>query len=108
MNTFASIALAAAVAVYVVDVSGFTESWRRLLARWLQVKALRPLPPFDCGKCASFWTGIVTAAVLRDLTLATAAFSALCSLLALPAGQVMLFIREGLTQLIGRLWTTLK
>lgn len=108
MTTFASITLAAAVAVYVVDVSGFTESWRALLARWLRVKALRPLPPFDCGKCAAFWTGIITAAVLHDLSLATVALSALCSLLALPAGQFMLFIRESITALIGRLWTTLK
>ena len=106
MNTYATMALAAAVAVYVVDVSGFTDSWRALLARLLRVKALRPLPPFDCGKCASFWTAVITAAVLGELSVVTVAFSALLSLLSLPAGQLMLFIREGLAALIGRLWTT--
>ena len=36
----------------------------------------------------------------------TVAFAALCSLLSLPAGQLMLFIREGLTKIIDKLWTT--
>ena len=106
MNDYIVITLAALTAVYVVDVSGFTQSWRSLLARWLQVKSLRPLPPFDCGKCASFWTAVITAACLNHLTVDTVAFAALLSLLSLPAGQMMLFIREGLTELIARLWTT--
>lgn len=106
MNTYLQMTLAALVAVYVVDVSGFTDAWRGALARLLRVKVLRPLPPFDCGKCASFWTAIITAAVLRDLTVATVAAAALLSLLSLPAGQIMLFIREGLCALINRLWTT--
>lgn len=106
MNTYLQMILAALVAVYVVDVSGFTESWRDGLARLLHVKTLRPLPPFDCGKCAAFWTAIVTAAVLRDLSVATVALAALLSLLSLPAGQIMIFIREGLCALVNRLWDT--
>jgi len=106
MNTYATLALVAAVTVYVVDVSGFTDSWRSLLARLLRVKTLRPLPPFDCGKCATFWACIVTAAILGDLSVLTVAASAAASLLSLPAGQLLLFIREGLTSLITRLWTT--
>ena len=106
MNIYLQMALVAAVTVYVVDVSGFTDSWRSLLARALHVKTLRPLPPFDCGKCASFWTAVITAACLNHLTVDTVAFAALLSLLSLPAGQMMLFIREGLTELIARLWTT--
>ena len=106
MNTYITITLAALTAVYIVDVSGFTDSWRAALARLLRVKALRPLPPLDCGKCMAFWTAVVTAAVLGQLNVKTVAFAALLSLLSLPAGQLMLFIREGLATLIGRLWTT--
>lgn len=106
MNTYLQMTLAALVAIYIVDVSGFTDAWRGALARLLHVRDLRPLPPFDCGKCASFWTAVITAAVLRDFTLAAVAFAALLSLLSLPAGQLMLFIREGLCALINRLWTT--
>lgn len=103
MNTYLAMTLAALVAVYVVDVSGFTDSWRAALARLLRVRDLRPLPPFDCGKCAAFWTAIVTAVVLRDFTLPAVALAALLSLLSLPAGQLMIFIREGLAALINTL-----
>jgi hypothetical protein len=107
MNTYLQMTIAALVAVYVVDVSGFTDAWRDGLARLLRVKTLRPLPPFDCGKCAAFWTAIITAAVLHDFTLTAVAVAALLSLLSLPAGQVMLFIREGLCAIINALerWT---
>lgn len=103
MTTIATIAVTTAVAVYIVDVSGFTDAWRDALARLLRVRTLRPLPPFDCGKCAAFWTGIVTAAVMGDLTPVTVAVSAAASLLSLPAAQAMLFIREGLCRLINSL-----
>ena len=106
MHAYIEITLAALVAVYVVDVSGFTDSWRAALARLLHVRELRPLPPFDCGKCAAFWTAIITAAILGELSVTTVALAALLSLLSLPIGQAMIFIREGLAALIDRLWTT--
>ena len=106
MNLYIELTLLALVTVYAVDVSGFTDSWRDALARALHVRQLRPLPPFDCGKCATFWACVIWAAVRGRLGIDTVAFAALCSLLSLPAGQLMLFIREGLTTLIGRLWTT--
>lgn len=108
MNAYLDMALAALVAVYVVDVSGFTDSWRAALARLLRVKALRPLPPFDCGKCAAFWTAIVVALCAGQFTFATVAFAALLSLLSLPAGQIMIFIQESLCALADKLtqWTT--
>ena len=106
MHAYIEIILAALVAIYVVDVSGFTDSWRAALARLLHVRELRPLPPFDCGKCAAFWTAIITASVLGEFSVTTVALAALLSLLSLPIGQAMIFIREGLAALIDRLWTT--
>ena len=57
MTATLQLLLLAASVTYIVDVSGFTESWRALLARMLHIRPenLRPLPPFDCGKCATFW-----------------------------------------------------
>ena len=76
--------LAALVAVYIVDVRGFTESWRIGLARLLRINMLRPLPPFDCGTCMAFWAAIG------------------CSLFSVPVGKFMMMIREWLSVLIGR------
>lgn len=87
---------AAAVAVYVVDVSGFTDAWRGALAGLLgiDVRRLRPLPPFDCGKCAAFWVCIAWAAFTGEFSLGTVAFSALMSWAAPVLSELMLALRE--------------
>ena len=105
MNELIQLTIAAAVAVYIVEVSGFTEAWRGLIARRLGIteKALRPLPPFDCGKCAAFWTCIIFSAVDGSFSLVTVAWAALMSLLALPAGQLMELIRDTASVLLSRL-----
>ena len=100
---FIDLMLVAVVTIYIVDVSGFTESWRSALARMLHVKALRPLPPFDCGKCACFWACIIYSACVGEFSLVTIAFSALLSLLSIPIGQILIFVREGLNWLINKL-----
>lgn len=98
------ITLVALIAVYVVDVSGFTESWRSALARLLHVKVLRSLPPFDCGTCMAFWAVLATALIEGLPLLQGAALACAASLLSLPLGQLMIFIREGLTALVGKLF----
>lgn len=104
MNIYIDLILVAVVTVYIVDISGFTESWRNALARMLKVKALRPLPPFDCGKCATWWSCLIYSICVGEFSLATVAFSAAMSLLSIPIGQFLLFIREGLNWLIGKLF----
>ena len=94
--------LTALVAVYIVDVSGFTEAWRTGLSRLLGVKHLRALPPFDCGTCAAFWSAIVWSICVGKFSLEAVAVAAVCSLLALPAGQFMQLIKEWACSLIGK------
>ena len=87
---------------YVVDVSGFTQSWRSALARWLgrSASALRPLPPFDCGKCMTFWACLILTLLEGALSLPVLAYICLLSCLSVTAGQVFIFIREGLSRLL--------
>lgn len=95
----------AAVAVYIVDprLSGFTNSWRAALARILHVRELRPLKPFDCPKCMAWWSCVVYALATHRLTLWTVLACAGLSLLSNPIGELLLFVREGLTQLFASL-----
>lgn len=90
---------------YVVDVSGFTQSWRSALARWLgrNVSALRPLPPFDCGKCMTFWSCLILTLIEGAFSLPVLAYICLLSCLSVTAGQVFIFIREGLSRLLDML-----
>ena len=102
MNLYLELTLLALVTVYAVDVSGFTQSWRSLVARFLHVheEALRPLKPFDCGLCMTWWTCLIYAIASGELSLLTVAESALLSHLSIPIGALLVFIREGLARII--------
>lgn len=105
MTIYLQLLIVAVILVYGVDVSGFTYSWRSALARWLHTteEALRPLPPFDCGKCATFWGCLIWAAIQGELSLLTAGEAAALSLLSLPIGTALVFIREGLCWLLNKI-----
>ena len=102
-NIYIDLILVAVIAIYIVDVSGFTESWRDALARWLKVTNLRPLPPFDCGTCMAWWSCLIYAICVGEFSLVTIAISAMLSLLSIPIGQGMIFIREWMTWIINKL-----
>lgn len=104
-NIYTDLLLLAAITVYVVDVSGFTDSWRSLVAGWLKVQKLRDLPPFDCGKCMTWWTCAVYAMCAGYATLPVLAFCALLSLLSEPVGQLMHAVRELLGTMVRMLYT---
>lgn len=105
MNILLQITMVAAVTIYVVDLSGFTDSWRSALARALHISdaALRPLPPFDCGKCATWWACIIYTLCMGGFSLPVLAFIALLSFLSYPIGQMLVFIREGILTVINKL-----
>ena len=103
MTIYIELLLVALVTIYVVDISGFTESWRDALARMLKISALRPLKPFDCGKCMTWWVCLIYALCTGHFSLWTIAFSALLSHLSIPIGGVLIFIREGLNRIINLL-----
>lgn len=101
--TYVKMALWAFVVIYVVDISGFTDSWRAALSRFLRIQRLRALPPFDCGKCAVFWTCMIYAGCSGELSVWTFAFSCLLSFLTYPAGQLLIVGRDVLLRLINKL-----
>lgn len=91
------------ITIYIVDISGFTDSWRDAIARCLHITHLKPLPPFDCGKCMTWWSCLVYALCTGHFTLWTIAFAALLSHLSIPIGLSMIFIREWMNTIINKL-----
>ena len=104
MSIHAEIALLALTVTYIVDASGFTQSWRNLVARMLHTREenLRPLPPFDCSTCAVWWACLIWT-IVRGFTFLTLAECAAASLLAMPAGLLMNSVRDILATLIGKI-----
>lgn len=103
MNIYTHMLLVALVTIYIVDISGFTESWRGLVAAKLHIGKMKPLPPFDCGLCMTWWVCLVYALCVGQFNLWTIAFSALLSHLSNPIGQTLIFIREWITWVINKL-----
>lgn len=91
------------IVIYIVDISGFTDTWRSGLAHLLKVKALKPLPPFDCSKCMTWWTCLLYCAIVGRFSLFTVAFSALLSLFSFPLCQLFILIREWTLRLIDKM-----
>lgn len=88
--------------VFVIDCSGFTESWKRWLSRWLKVR-VGSVKPFDCSLCMTFWGGVVLLSVLRCWSIGAFAYVCICALFAKPAGQLLAALRDGCAALIERL-----
>ena len=106
MSIYLQLPIVALIVVYCVDVSGFTQSWRNLLARWIGLASgeeLRPLPPFDCGKCATWWACLIFALVTGHFTLPVIAMCSVLSLLSDTIGLLLLFIHEALGWLIDKI-----
>lgn len=105
MSIFTDLLLVAAVTIYIVDLSGFTDAWRSALARRMHIAEsnLRPLKPFDCSLCMTWWVCLIYSAVLKQFSLPVIAYSALLSFLSVPIGQAILFIREWASWLIDKL-----
>lgn len=72
--------LIASVCVFIVDISGWTESWKTALAKWAGVRVPGRVRPFDCSLCCTWWacllwcicTGRVTLLWLAGCALAAA------------------------------------
>ena len=105
MKIYIDLLMVALITIYIVDISGFTESWRAALARSLKISesVMRPLKPFDCGKCMTWWVCLIYPICTEDISLGTIAFAALLSHLSNPIGELMIFIREWMIQIIDRL-----
>jgi hypothetical protein len=100
MSIYIDLLLLALVVVYIVDLSGFTDSWRSALARILGVKALKPITPFDCSLCMTWWTTLIYAICTGHFTLPVIAYCALLSLLTNTIYALWGFINELLLRII--------
>lgn len=107
MKTIIDLILVALITIYIVDLSGFTDSWRAALARVLHVKELKPLPPFDCSLCMVWWVCLAFLLTSAKLSLPMVALSALLSYLSHPLGQMLRLIHEALLTLTNRLYDIL-
>ena len=105
------ILLISAIVVFVVDLSGFTESWRRPLSDWLHRKTgymIKHFPPFDCSLCLTLWAGLIWLAIRNAFTLPNVAFVCLAAYLTIPIGTTLSAMRDLLLAVVNWIITKIE
>jgi len=105
MSIYIELLLVAAIVVYVVDLSGFTDTWLKAISRFTTRRGYPPvksLRPFSCSLCMVWWTGLAWAWLQGQFTLPVLAYTAGLSFLSITLRELFIFIRETLTNAIAK------
>lgn len=88
----------AAVVVFVVDLSGFSDTLLGLANRLARPRGweFQSLKPFTCSLCATWWLGLLYLAATHHLTLQGVGMVALVSLLTTPMANAEALVKESL------------
>ena len=102
MKAIIDIILVALVTIYIVDLSGFTETLLKIISAY-KGRKITELKPFSCSLCMVWWVCLIYAVIVGNLTIPVVALIALLSLLSVPCGQFLILIREAFLKVINKL-----
>ena len=106
MKAIVELILVALVTIYVVDLSGFTDTWLKFLSAY-KGRKITELKPFSCSLCMVWWVCLAYLVTTSQLTLSLVAFTALLSFLSIPMGQILVMLREVILHFINKLMSRL-
>ena len=106
MKAIIDIILVALVTIYIVDLSGFTETLLKVISAY-KGRKITALKPFSCSLCMVWWVCLIYAVIVGNLTIPFVALIALLSLLSVPCGQLLILIREAFLKVINKLMNLL-
>ena len=95
MSVYLQMLLLEVVVVFIIDLSGWTDSWKGWLSRWLNVKVGR-VRPFDCSTCMVWWCCLALLLCTHSLSWLTIAFAAVLAAFSKEVGEVITFARYAL------------
>lgn len=102
MKAIIDIILVALVTIYIVDLSGFTETLLKVISAY-KGRKITELKPFSCSLCMVWWVCLIYAVIVGNLTIPVVALIALLSLLSVPFGQLLILIRDAFLKVINKL-----
>ena len=103
MKCIVDILLMAAIIVFVVDLSGFTQTWKGWLSKWLGVQ-IGDVPPFDCSLCLTFWAGLIYLLATGNFTIPLLAYVTLVAFCCSLMGELLTAVRVLLEALVRFIW----
>lgn len=113
MSIYIELLLVAVTVIYIVDLSGWTDTWLGWLSRFTTRRGFPPvrqLRPFSCSQCMVWWCCLAWAIIRHHLSLPTVAAAAGFAFFSLTINQFLLFIRESIMHvlMLFERWTTRK
>lgn len=106
MKAIVELILVAMITIYVVDLSGFTDTWLKFLSAY-KGRMITELKPFSCSLCMVWWVCLAYLVTTSQLTLSLLAFTALLSFLSIPMGQILVLLRELMLCIVNKLMSRL-
>lgn len=100
MSIYIQLLFVAAVVIFIVDLSGFTDTLLDIASniRKARVESLRP---FSCSLCMTWWCCLAWSLIVGEFSLPVVAYCAGLSAMSFPISQFFIFIREGLNRLVA-------
>ena len=102
MKIYIDLLMVAVITIYIVDLSGFTETLLKVISAY-KGRKITELKPFTCSLCMVWWVCLIYAVIVGNLTIPVVALIALLSLLSVPCVQLLILIREAFLKLINKL-----
>ena len=102
MKIYIDLLMVAVITIYIVDLSGFTETLLKFISAY-KGRKITELKPFSCSLCMVWWVCLIYAVIVGNLTIPVVALIALLSLLSVPCGQLLILIREAFLKVITKL-----
>lgn len=106
MDTIIDLLWVAGIIIYIVDLSGWTETLLAFISAY-KGKRVTSFKPFTCSLCMVWWAGLIYLLIVGAFTLPYIAMVALLSFLSVPLGQLLILIREALNKVIDKLFSLL-
>lgn len=102
MNIYLALLYVALLVVYVVDLSGFSQTVLDIASR-VKGRRVSSLKPLTCSLCMTWWVTLLVALCLKQLTLPVAAYCAALSFASATIAEAIIFINEGLKKILNLL-----
>lgn len=92
------------IMVFIIDLSGFTQSIQYALKKWLKTNKDIVIKPFMCSLCMTFWIGIIYALIMHSLTIPILAYITLLSFMTPVIRDIMKLIQDFIIAVINAIY----
>lgn len=92
------------ILVFIIDLSGFTQSVQHGLKRFLKTNKDIVIKPFMCSLCMTFWTGIIYALIMHSFTIPILAFITLLAFMTPVIRDILKLIQDFIIAIINGIY----